>query len=147
MADEDRIGELVKEIAHKHGIAVGRDDPIMILHTINERLMRDSKAAQQEILGQFRSELELIAHQWNAGAKDKAERTLNAALSATKAAMANTMQEGADAAAAAMGREIDVAASMLDAAARRTRNMALINLVAATFTAVAAVLTATIWMP
>ena len=27
----DPIDELIKEIAGKHGVAVGRDDPIMIL--------------------------------------------------------------------------------------------------------------------
>jgi len=36
----EEIDELIKEIAVKHGIAVGRDDPIIILQTINNRLMR-----------------------------------------------------------------------------------------------------------
>ncbi len=31
----DPIEELIKEIAAKHGIAVSRDDPILILQTIN----------------------------------------------------------------------------------------------------------------
>jgi hypothetical protein len=60
----DRIEEIIKEIAVKHGIAVGRDDPIMILQTINERLMQDTAAAQQEILEQFKSELESVAFRW-----------------------------------------------------------------------------------
>lgn len=91
----DRIEEIIKEIAVKHGIAVGRDDPIMILQTINERLMQDTAAAQQEILEQFKSELESVAFRWGEDAKAKAERTLNAALAASRDAMNKAMQEGA----------------------------------------------------
>jgi hypothetical protein len=56
--------ELIKEIAAKHGIAVGRDYPIMILQTINARLMQDSQKAQQEMLDTFKSELEEMSHRW-----------------------------------------------------------------------------------
>ena len=87
MASDDKIEELIREIAVKHGIAVGRDDPILILQTINMKLMQDSASAQQEILDAFKSELESIAHRWGDDAKGKAERTLNAALAASKDAM------------------------------------------------------------
>ena len=46
MAADDKIEELIREIAAKHGIAVGRDDPILILQTINMKLMQDSASAQ-----------------------------------------------------------------------------------------------------
>ena len=36
---------LIKEIAVKHGIAVGRDDPILILHTLNNQLLQDNRKA------------------------------------------------------------------------------------------------------
>ena len=86
MATDDKIEELIREIAAKHGIAVGRDDPILILQTINMKLMQDSASAQQEILDAFKSELESIAHRWGDDAKGKAERTLNAALAVITAA-------------------------------------------------------------
>lgn len=41
----DQIEELIKEIAAKHGIAVSRDDPILVLQTINNRLMQNSSKA------------------------------------------------------------------------------------------------------
>ena len=44
---DDQIEALIREIAQKHGIVVGRDDPILILQTINNRLMQDSAKAQQ----------------------------------------------------------------------------------------------------
>jgi hypothetical protein len=47
----DPVEELIREIAAKHGIAVSRDDPILILQTINTRLLQDSAKAQQDHAG------------------------------------------------------------------------------------------------
>jgi hypothetical protein len=79
----DNVDELIKEIAVKHGIAVSRDDPILILQTINNRLMQDSEKAQQAMLDQYKEELEALALRWGVDAKDKAERILNASLLAS----------------------------------------------------------------
>jgi hypothetical protein len=134
----DKIEETIKEIAVKHGIAVGRDDPILILQTINERLMQDSAAAQQEILDHFKEELESIAHRWGDDAKNKAERTLNAALTASREAMTNTMQEGAKSAAELIRREIKAASAQFAAPIREAKRVALMNLIAAGMTIIAA---------
>ena len=118
----DQIEELIREIAAKHGIAVGRDDPVLILHTINARLMADSAAKE---------ELEGIAHRWGEDAKAKAERMLNAALAASKDAMAKVMKDSAAQAAEAIRREIDdglgrqLAAKVADA-----RRVAMMNMIA-----------------
>jgi CBS-domain-containing membrane protein len=134
----DKIEETIKEIAVKHGIAVGRDDPILILQTINERLMQDSAAAQQEILDHFKEELEAIAHRWGDDAKNKAERTLNAALTASREAMTNTMGEGAKSAAELIRREIKAASAQFAAPIREAKRVALMNLIAAGMTIIAA---------
>jgi hypothetical protein len=126
----DKIEAIIKEIAAKHGIAVGRDDPIMILQTINERLMRDSAAAQQETLGRFKEELESIAHRWGEDAKSKAERTLSAALAASKDAMMKGMREGAKAAAASAREEVDTALEQLAGPIRDGRRIAVMNMIA-----------------
>ena len=131
MAAADKIEDIIKEIAVKHGIAVGRDDPILILQTINERLMQDSAAAQQEILDRFKEELESIAHRWGDDAKSKAERTLNAALTASREAMMKGMQDGAKAAAETVRRELEAATAQLAAPIRESKRVALMNMVAA----------------
>lgn len=136
MASDDKIEELIREIAVKHGIAVGRDDPILILQTINTRLMQDSQAAQQEILDRFKEELEAIAHRWGDDAKGKAERTLNAALAASKEAMAKGMQDGGKAAAEAVRRELEAAAAPI----REARRVSYMNIVAAGMAVFAAAL-------
>lgn len=137
MAD-DKIEAIIREIAAKHGIAVGRNDPILILQTINERLMQDSAAAQQEILDDFKQELEAIAHRWGDDAKNKAERTLNAALAASKEAMSKGMQDSARSAAELVKRELEAAFAKLAAPIRESKRVAYMNLVAAGMAVVAA---------
>lgn len=66
------IDETIKEIAVKHGVSVGRDDPLLILQTMHERLIEQQKRAQQELLDQFKSEIEQISSQWKNDAKEKA---------------------------------------------------------------------------
>jgi hypothetical protein len=136
----DKIEAIIKEIAAKHGIAVGRDDPILILQTINERLMQDSAAAQQETLDRFKEELESITHRWGEDAKSKAERTLNAALAASKDAMMKGMQEGAKAAAELARREVDEAVGQLASPIRDGRRIAVMNMIAAGMAVMAAAL-------
>ena len=83
----DAIEELIKEIAVKHNIAVSRDDPMMILHTINQRLMQDSAKAHEEQLTKHKKELESMSMRWENSAKAIAERILNASLVASKESM------------------------------------------------------------
>ena len=81
MASPDDIEELIKEIAAKHHIAVSRDDPILVLQTINHRLLENSAKAQQAHLEAFASQVEAISQRWSQDAKAKADRTLTAAVS------------------------------------------------------------------
>jgi hypothetical protein len=132
----DKVEEMIKEIAAKHGIAVGRNDPIFVLQTINDRLMRDSMDAQKDLLAQFAQEVETISHRWEDDARTKAERVVNAALAASKDVMERTMQDGAAAASVAMKREVDAGLSSVAAGVR----VAYINLAAALITVIAAAL-------
>ena len=131
MASDDKIEELIREIASKHGIALGRDDPILILQTINMKLMQDSASAQQEILDAFKSELESIANRWGDDARGKAEKTLNAALAASKDAMMRSMQEGAKASTEAVRQEVETMTAQLMAPIREARRAAMMNMIAA----------------
>lgn len=130
MAQDEKIEELIREIAVKNGVAVGRRDPIMIVHTMNNKLLEEGKAAQKEALESFKSELEEIAHRWGEDAKNKAEKILNASLAASKEAMANGMQEGARKAADDLARIIDESTSSLERLASSARKAAYVNLAA-----------------
>nr|WP_172685322.1 conjugal transfer protein TraM [Burkholderia cepacia] len=134
----DQVEELIKEIAAKHGIAVSRDDPILILQTINNRLMQDSSKAQQAQLDQYKEELEALALRWGTDAKDKAERILNAALTASKGAMDKAMQENAKSTAATVRAEVDAALGRVAGQVKDARRIGLLNVLASCITLAAA---------
>lgn len=135
----DQIEELIREIAAKHGIAVSRDDPILVLQTINNRLMLDSSNAQQALLDHYKEELEALSMRWRMDAKDKAERVLNAALSASKEAMFSMIEESAKVQFGALQAEIDIALSKVTSSFRETNRAAQLNLAASCVTMLAAV--------
>jgi ribosomal protein L18 len=134
----DPVDQLIREIAAKHGVAVGRDDPILVLQTINAQLLEDGAKAQRAMLQTHKEELEAIAQRWGSDAKDKAERILSAGLAASKEAMARAMQEGALLSTASMRSEIDQALGSITQAIEQARSLARINMIAAALTLVAA---------
>ncbi len=89
------IENIIKEVAVKHGVTIGKNDPILILTTINSRLIEDSQVGQKEILSEFKAELEEVTARWGLEAKGKAERILTAALTASKEAMDQALEQGA----------------------------------------------------
>ena len=140
MNADDKIEQLIREIANKHGIAVARDDPILVLQTINHRLLQDSVAAQRAMLDQYKEELEGIGNRWGLDAREKAERVLNAALEASRETMAQLVQASARAASAAIEEKMKGVMAGADAAAARAYRAAFLNLSAACLTVVAVVL-------
>ncbi len=93
MTNSDEITELIKTLAAKHNITVGRDDPILILHTMNELLMTQAADRQAEIVRTFAEQIEVVSDRWSADAKSKAEKVLNAALAASKDAMKKQLDD------------------------------------------------------
>ncbi|MCP0914252.1 MULTISPECIES: conjugal transfer protein TraM [Legionella] len=89
----EKINEAIQDIAGKHGVVLGRDDPVLIFQTMNDRLLEENRKAQQEMLTQFKEEMESISSQWKVDAKDKAEKVLNATLASSKEAMNKILRE------------------------------------------------------
>lgn len=134
----DQVEELIREIAATHGIAVSRDDPILILQTINSRLMQDTAKAQQEMLDRFKEEVEAVALRWSDDAKAKAERVLNVALAASKEAMLRAMQAGAMENVEAMKAEINDAISQVYSHLHATKRLTVMNMTTVVITFLAA---------
>lgn len=130
----DQIEDLIREIAVKHGIAVARDDPILVLQTINNRLLQDSAKAQQVQLAAYKEEMEGLAHRWASDAKEKAERILNASLIASNEAMAKIMAEGGRTASAGLQSEIEASLGRLASPIREIHSIALMNVAASVIT-------------
>lgn len=90
---DDKFDITIQEIAIKHGIVLSKDDPILILQTMNNRLIEETQQAQTAMLAQFREEMENISSQWKDDAKEKAEKVLNSALAGSKDAMTRLIRE------------------------------------------------------
>ncbi|MGV7209335.1 conjugal transfer protein TraM [Oxalobacteraceae bacterium A2-2] len=140
MDTDDKIAQLIREIASKHGIAVARDDPILVLQTINQRLLQDSVKAQEALLDHFKEELEGIATRWGNDAREKAERILNAALAASRDSVEVMAQRAATSSAGAISQQLASLLGTVDTASARAHRAALLNLVASCVTAGACVM-------
>jgi Transcriptional activator TraM len=89
----NKFDAVIQDIAIKHGVVLSKDDPILILQTMNDRLIEESKQAQAVMLAQFREEIEHISSQWKTDTKEKAEKMLNISLAANKEVMNNLLKE------------------------------------------------------
>ena len=134
------IDELIREIAVKHGIAVGRDDPILILQTLNKRLLEDGARLQEDMLNRFKEEIEALSSRWGDDAKSKAERVLNAALSASQKMMETTGREEMTGLVQSVKAEIEASLARTRKPLRAVQLTAILNIVAAAITLAAAFL-------
>ena len=57
----EKLDKIVQDITVKHGVLLGKDDPILMLQTMNEQLIEGNRKAQQDLLIQFREEMEDIS--------------------------------------------------------------------------------------
>ncbi len=134
MNEDSELEELIKEIAVKHGIALSRDDPILILQTLNNRLLQASQKAQQALLDQYKAELEDLSQRWSADAKEIAERILNASLDASIVAMERLMQSSAKEMVTTIKAEIDASLNRINRPIKDTKRIGLMNLAASCIT-------------
>lgn len=102
----DKFDEAIQEIAVKHGVVLSKDDPILILQTMNKRLIEETLWAQGALLAQFREEMESISTQWKNDAKEKAEKIINSALAGSKETMIRLFQESSQESVYAMKKMI-----------------------------------------
>ena len=146
MNDDNALGEMIKEIAAKHGIALGRDDPILILQTLNNRLLQDNQKAQQAMLNQYKEELEALSLRWSSDTKEKAERILNASLESSKVAMDQLMQAGTKELLLRFTSQMDESLILISYLIKDTKRIGAMNIIASCITvlAVAALLVSTI---
>lgn len=102
----DKFDAAIQEIAVRHSVVLSKDDPILILQTMNDRLIEEARQAQAAMLTQFREEMESISSQWRDDAKEKAEKIINAALAGSKEAMARLLLESTNISVQSMERMI-----------------------------------------
>lgn len=80
----DSMNELLRELAINHHVVIGRDDPIMMLTTIQQHMLKKLLESQQEALSEFQSRMEQMITSWSGDSREKAQRIVNASLDASK---------------------------------------------------------------
>jgi 2,3-bisphosphoglycerate-independent phosphoglycerate mutase len=84
---------LIAEIATRHGVAVSRDDPVMILATLNDLLAKENAEKQAEMLAQFRREMETVSEKWANDAKARAQAMLAQSLEIQQTSAARQIEK------------------------------------------------------
>lgn len=136
---DDRTDDLLKEIASKHGVALDREDPILIVQTMHERLLADSRSAQQAMLEEYRAALEGMLDRWSAETTAKAERIVTASLTATTETMKTQMATHTTDVANAIRKQLTEVVETTEAQMRRATTVGYVNLLAALVTFLSAV--------
>ncbi len=136
---DDRTDDLLKEIASKHGVALDREDPILMVQTLHARLLAESRSAQHAMLEDYRKTLEGLLERWSAETTAKAERIVTASLTATTETMkAQTATHTTDLA-RTIRKEVTEVLETTEMRMRRATTVGYLNLLAALVTFLSAV--------
>ncbi|MDP3280426.1 MAG: conjugal transfer protein TraM [Nitrosomonas sp.] len=60
----DKLDALIERVASEHGIALSQDDPVLMMHTLNEILLEHNKEAHAELLRNYQAILEENFNRW-----------------------------------------------------------------------------------
>ncbi len=74
----DKLDVLIKRVASEHGIVLSRDDPVLMMHTLNEVLLEQNEKAHAELLNKYEAILQGNFNQWQTVASKKANALINA---------------------------------------------------------------------
>ncbi len=73
-----KLDALIERVASEHGIVLSQDDPVLMMHTLNEVLLEQNKEAHAELLSNYQAILEESFNQWQTVASKKANALINA---------------------------------------------------------------------
>lgn len=60
----DKLDALIERIASEHGIVLSQDDPVLMMHTLNEVLLEKNEKAHAELLSNYQAILEENFNRW-----------------------------------------------------------------------------------
>ncbi len=135
-----QMDEVIQQIASAHGVVLSKDDPIMMLHTMNEHLIKENKSAQQDLLENLRSQMELFSDQWSIEAKNHSDRILNSSIVSSKAEVARVMEEQSRVIIEQWKHELSTGFSQVHNTIQASRQTAILNIIASFITSISAVI-------
>lgn len=76
--NNDKLDALIKRIASEHSIVLTKDDPILMMHTLNEVLLEQNEKAHAELLNKYEVILQENLNQWQTVTSKKANALISA---------------------------------------------------------------------
>jgi hypothetical protein len=80
----DPLDDIIREVMAKHGIAVSRDDPILMVYTINRKVMEASLHIQSALLEECRRDCEAAATRIQDEAAARLEQRMHEVMAASR---------------------------------------------------------------
>ncbi len=74
----DKLDALIERIASEHGIVLSQDDPVLMMHTLNEMLLEQNEKAHADLLSKYQAILKKNFNQWKTVTRKKAKALINA---------------------------------------------------------------------
>ena len=79
--NNDKLDALIKRIASEHGIVLTKDDPVLMMHTLNEVLLEQNEKAHAELLSNYQAILEENFNRWCEFSTKKSNALINSSIS------------------------------------------------------------------
>ena len=76
----DKLAALIERIASEHGIVLSQDDPVLMMHTLNEVLLEQNKEAHAELLRNYQAILEENFNRWREYSTKKSNALINSSM-------------------------------------------------------------------
>ena len=109
MIDANKI---IGEVARRHGVALGKDDPVLILQTLNELLFEDNvktmKDCHETFIQKFMVELENSSKKWTEEARNRAQLVIELAIEASQGVAICAARNELEPLAGVVKKEMDV---------------------------------------
>ena len=135
--NNDKLDALIKRIASEHGIVLTKDDPVLMMHTLNEVLLEQNEKAHVELLNKYEAILQESFNQWQTVASKKA----NALICAQQNNISKSNESLVDQNMQLISEKIRIAINHeIRELARISRQAAIMNLLAAVLVLVSAIL-------
>jgi hypothetical protein len=80
----NKLDALIERIATEHGIVLSQDDPVLMMHTLNEVLLEQNKEAHAELLSNYQAILEENFNRWCEFSTKKSNAIISASMSNTQ---------------------------------------------------------------
>ncbi|MCW5608868.1 MAG: conjugal transfer protein TraM [Nitrosomonas sp.] len=135
--NNNKLDALIKRIASEHSIVLTKDDPILMMHTLNEVLLEQNEKAHVELLNKYEAILQENLNQWETVASKKA----SALISAQRNNISKSNESLVDQNMQLISEKIRIAINHeIRELARISRQAAIMNLLAAVLVLVSAIL-------